>query len=229
MTVAIPGTPYRLYCHGDGAPGRKDPYTLEVALRGAEPPKGLKRIDLEMRVAGRRILFTDRHDPKTTFIWDGLDAYGRPVQGSRPAVVRVGYVYDAAPPTRQECILWREQRVMLGDLDARAQNLGGWTLNIHRAYDPIGARAASRRRRPTGRDATAGDHHDGRRRHGRVEIQWRRPACRLVEPFAAARPGGGAGRQPVHRGRRAEPHPPRGAGRPHLASSSGASSSSARP
>ena len=136
---AIPGTNYRLYYHGDGAPGRKDPYTLEVTLRaGRSPRRGRKRIDLEIRVAGRRILLPDQHDPKTTFIWDGLDAYGRPVQGSRPAVVRVGYVYDAAPPTRQECILWREQRVMLATGSARAQNLGGWTLNIHHAYDPIG-------------------------------------------------------------------------------------------
>src|ERR1019366_1023216 len=75
---------------------------------------------------------------QSAFIWDGLDGYLRPVQGRRPALVRVGYVYDAAPLARQECVLWREQRVMLGDWDARCQGLGGWTLNIHHAYDPIG-------------------------------------------------------------------------------------------
>lgn len=136
--VTLPGTPYRLCYHGDRAPGRKAPYTLEATLRGPDAPQSVKRIDLEIRVAGRRFLFPDQHDPKKTFLWDGLDAYGRPVQGRRPALVRVGYVYDAAPPARQECVLWREQRVMLGDWDARAAGLGGWTLNIHHSYDPIG-------------------------------------------------------------------------------------------
>ena len=32
----------------------------------------------------------------------------------------------------------REQRVMMGGWDARAAALGGWTLSVHHAYDPIG-------------------------------------------------------------------------------------------
>jgi YD repeat-containing protein len=105
-----------------------------------EVPKGLKRIDMEILVAGQRHVksFPPQPIQKYVFTWDGLDCYLRPVQGRRPAVVRVGYVYDAAPPARQECVLWREQRVMLGDWDARSQGLGGWTLNIHHVYDPIG-------------------------------------------------------------------------------------------
>jgi len=137
-TVLLPGTHYRLYYHGDRAPGCKAPYTLDVTPRGPDVPKSVKRIDLEIRVAGRRLLFPDQHDPKKTFVWDGLDAYGRPVQGRRPALVRVGYVYNAAPPARQECVLWRERRVLLGDWDARAAGLGGWTLDVHHSYDPIG-------------------------------------------------------------------------------------------
>ncbi len=137
-TVSLSGTHYRLCYDGALAPGFKAPYTLEAMLRGPDMPQSVKRIDLEIRIAGRRFLFTDEHEPKRTFIWDGLDAYGRPVQGRRPALVRVGYVYDAAPPARQECVLWREQRVMLGDWDARAAGLGGWTLTIHHCYDPIG-------------------------------------------------------------------------------------------
>ncbi len=98
----------------------------------------MKRIDVEIRIAGHRILFPDQRNPKMAFVWDGLDAYGRPVQERRPALVRVGYVYDALPPARQECVLWREQRVLLGGWDARAAGLGGWTLNVHHSYDPIG-------------------------------------------------------------------------------------------
>ena len=136
------------------------------------------------------------------------------MQGRRPALVRVGYVYDAAPPARQECVLWREQRVMLGDWDARAAGLGGWTLNIHHCYDPIG------------RVLHLGD---GGRREGMQlppvittmaggtgSLNFNdddQPAVWAI--LAAARPGGGAGRQPLCRRRRPEPRPPRDAGRPH--------------
>jgi len=30
-----------------------------------------------------------------SFEWDGRDAYGRALQGTQPATVRLGYVYDA--------------------------------------------------------------------------------------------------------------------------------------
>jgi YD repeat-containing protein len=140
QAVPLPGTHFQLCYQSDRTLGCQSPYVVEVALSGQEVPKGLKRIDLEILVAGQRHVKTFPPQPiqKSVFVWDGLDGYLRPVQGRRPAVVRVGYVYDAAPPARQECVLWREQRVMLGDWDARCQGLGGWTLNIHHTYDPIG-------------------------------------------------------------------------------------------
>jgi YD repeat-containing protein len=140
QAVPLPGTHFQLCYQSDRTLGCLSPYTAEVALSGKEIPKALKRIDLEILVAGQRHFKTFPPQPIQTFkfIWDGLDGNMRAVQGRRPAVVRVGYVYDAALPARQECVLWREQRVMLGDWDARCQGLGGWTLNIHHAYDPIG-------------------------------------------------------------------------------------------
>ena len=215
-TVEIPGTHYHLVL----------PQRSRRRLQGALHPGD--RACAARRRRGRRSastwkfaspatasIFPDQHDPKMTFVWDGLDAYGRPVQGRRPAVVRVGYVYDASPPARQECVLWREQRVLLGDWDARAADLGGWTLNVHHSYDPIGRvlhLGGGGRREGI---ATAVADHDGRRRHRVADLQRRRPAGRVGQPVAAARPGGGAGRQPLHRRRRPEPRPPRGAGRPH--------------
>ncbi len=154
-SVPIPGTPFQLYYSSDRAPGWKAPYQIDVTLCGPDAPKGLKRIDLEIQVAGQRFQgsFPPNANQTTAFHWNGLDAHGRPIAGRRPATVRVGYAYDAPPPAAltppsppsdggkgsgQECELWREQRLMVGGWDARAEALGGWTLNVHHAYDPIG-------------------------------------------------------------------------------------------
>ena len=40
--------------------------------------------------------------------------------------------------TTDEWIFWQEWSHELGTWDARAQGLGGWTLSIHHAYDPVG-------------------------------------------------------------------------------------------
>ena len=90
------------------------------------------------------------------FDWDGTDVYDRVLRESRPITFRVGYVYDGVyerverfgyngngqpittNPTRQEVILWQQRRDILGNVDARTQGLGGWTINVHHIYDPIG-------------------------------------------------------------------------------------------
>src|SRR6185295_16331315 len=89
-----------------------------------------------------------------TFTWDGKDAYGRTLQGSLRAGVRVGYVYDGVYQvtnqfgyngngleitgnfTRREVTLWQASVVTIGTWDARGSGLGAWTLSMHHAYDP---------------------------------------------------------------------------------------------
>ncbi|MFZ1768478.1 MAG: hypothetical protein WAU00_04725, partial [Caldilinea sp.] len=87
------------------------------------------------------------------FTWDGKDAYGRILQGAQPTTVRLGYVYCGVyaqtnrfgyngnglitgSSSRQEAVLWQVWRTTLGTWDARPQGLGGWTLDVHHAYDP---------------------------------------------------------------------------------------------
>jgi hypothetical protein len=52
---------------------------LTIPLSGASVPASLKRIDLEVAVAGRMFTqsFSNAANQTTTFTWDGLDAYGR--------------------------------------------------------------------------------------------------------------------------------------------------------
>ncbi|HEX2203893.1 MAG TPA: RHS repeat-associated core domain-containing protein [Longimicrobium sp.] len=102
-----------------------------------------------------------------TFTWDGKDAYGRDVQGGAAIDVRVGWVFDytyttpapklkrtfgAASGQRLPCeyvcgynreppqrTLWQAFTDTLRVWNAGAHGkLGGWTLEPHHAYDPVG-------------------------------------------------------------------------------------------
>ncbi|MFZ5723956.1 MAG: RHS repeat-associated core domain-containing protein [Pseudomonadota bacterium] len=158
-TLPVAGTPFTLNYRSNRVPGSKG-YALNIPLSGATIPSVLKRIDLEVIVAGRK--FTQSFAAATNlshrFEWDGLDAYGRPLQGTQPVRVRVGHVYGAvyrtpaqltssfaqaggAPMTgsqsRYEITIWQESRRAVAVQDARRQGLGGWTPDVHHAYDPV--------------------------------------------------------------------------------------------
>ena len=159
--VAVTGTPYALHYRSDRVPSRTSARTLEISLTGSSPPASLQRIDLTVDVAGQHLTqsFTPAADLSHTFTWDGLDAFGRTVQGGTEAQVSVGYVYDAdyaRPPddeidafaragtaeltgtaSRQQVTSWQRHEVTIGGWNALTQvELGGWTLTPHHGYDP---------------------------------------------------------------------------------------------
>ena len=156
--VALTGTPFTLNYASDRAPGRKAANQVRIALSDATLPASLKRIDLEINVAGRTFLqdFPATTHQSTAFEWDGLDAYGRQAQGRQSAKIRIGYVYDGSyvqteifgyngngvpitgDATRKEVTLSTNYTTAIGALDIRRQSIGGWTLNVHHIYDPTG-------------------------------------------------------------------------------------------
>ena len=157
-TIEVVGTPYTLNYRSDRVAGRTLANTIEIQLSGATVPASLKRIELVIQVGGRTSSqnFPAQPEQKTTFTWDGQDAYGRTLQGSQPITGTIGYVYDGVyqqpspfrlafglfggavitgNSTRQEIILSMPFARTIGTWDARGQSLGGWTLNRHHAYD----------------------------------------------------------------------------------------------
>jgi RHS repeat-associated protein len=158
-SLAVTGTPFSLNYRSNRVPGRQSLYTLEIPLRGISVSGSLKRIQLEITIAGQRFLISfPAGTPSTTFVWDGKDAFGRRVQGRQKARVRIGYVYEAvyyenrsgvarsfaragvAPmriPTRQDVTLWTAYTKQLGAWSPVGTGLGSFSLNIHHAYDPI--------------------------------------------------------------------------------------------
>jgi RHS repeat-associated protein len=155
--IGITGTPWSLHYRSSRAPGYSGAGILDIPLSGATLPPGVKRIQLEITVAGKQFIqsFPVQTNQQTRFQWDGLDVYGRPVYGSAQALVRLGYVYDGVyqstsrfgykgngliitgSKTRQEVTLWQESRPVLRNaLPERA--LPGWDLSVHHRYDPLG-------------------------------------------------------------------------------------------
>ncbi len=157
-SIGVAGTPFTLHYRSDRVPGRTAARLLDIPLSGATLPASLQAIRLHVDVAGRRHVqeFSPGANLRTTFTWDGLDVYGRPVQGAQTASGAVEYVYQAvyltpsqlgnafaqfggaisAVPARSEVSLSRPFKVALRADDARGIGLGGWTLDVHHVYDP---------------------------------------------------------------------------------------------
>ncbi|MFZ5786981.1 MAG: carboxypeptidase-like regulatory domain-containing protein, partial [Acidobacteriota bacterium] len=95
-SVPLAGTPFSLSYRSSRAPGWRGETSIEVELSPSTVPATLKRIELELAVAGRHYAqtFTNAPNQRTTLHWDGNDAYGRAMSAGETAVVEVGYVYD---------------------------------------------------------------------------------------------------------------------------------------
>lgn len=158
-SLGIAGTPFSLNYRSDRAPGRQAAYTLDIPLSGATLHASLRRIELEISVAGQKATqsFPATPNQRYSFTWDGKDAYGRTVQGLALVTVRVGYVYRGeyqqpaqlaqsfAIPSgititgseaRQEIALWQVTHATFGMV--LGSQVGGWSLSPHHEYDAIG-------------------------------------------------------------------------------------------
>ena len=157
--LPIIGTPLSLNYRSHRVVGRKTAYTLNIPLQGDSVPKSLKEIRLRISVASQR--FESRFSPttrQTLFVWDGIDGYGRPVQGTQEARIEITYVYPTRyglPSEERRSFARAGQMIPLG-VRGRVdfvisktftKELGVWTpagvglgylsLNIHHTYDPL--------------------------------------------------------------------------------------------
>lgn len=161
--LSVVGTGQHLHYRSDRVPGRKSPYALKIPLTRATLPTGLRRVEVEVWIAGRyyRRSFAPRPSRATYFTWNGRDAYGRVVQGRQAVKVTISFVYGArymAPAAIAQAfaafgqtpiatgrsgglarIEFRFPRTWTGSLGSWQTvdlGLGGWTLTQHHSYDP---------------------------------------------------------------------------------------------
>jgi RHS repeat-associated protein len=161
--IPIAGTPYSLNYRSDRSQGRQLDRQLEIPVTGPDAlPDALVSIRVRINIAGREFVehFPAEPDQSTVFIWDGLDLYGRRLQGRQRVVVNIDYEYparylvvnpdnenafgqvpgpDQSVPARDETgyLTGQVWNSYLGVWDAKGVALGGWTLDVHHAYDPI--------------------------------------------------------------------------------------------
>lgn len=159
--VAVPGTPYTLDYRSHRVRGRTAERFLRIPVSGPGGlPASATGIGLEVRVAGQthRYDFPIQTDREVLFEWDGLDRFGREVEGGALANVAVEWIYrsqyygvgDEAAlafarvtsnvsvgPSRLTLGLRRVYQKRL-EVAPRALGvgLGGWSLDVHHQYDP---------------------------------------------------------------------------------------------
>ncbi len=133
--VDIIGTPFALYYSSDRSDGRQAAYTRTIPVSGSHVAANLQQIELEIAIAGKSIIknFPPQPNQTYTFVWDGKDAEGKILSGKQPVTIRTTYIYPQ-PEHNQT----KEGTTTLGTWNAIAQGLGGWTFNVHHAYDIAG-------------------------------------------------------------------------------------------
>ncbi len=160
--VPVQGTEFSLNYRSDRVLGRNESQLMEINLGNSIDPL-LSRISLRIEVAGQ-VFERDFNPPGGTFVyeWDGLDAYGRSVDGTVEALVEISYFNRVSYCTRgfvngrssfgrlfftDECMATEpslnvaelattnRRRIRLRARDYRTLGLGGWTLNQHHRFD----------------------------------------------------------------------------------------------
>jgi RHS repeat-associated protein len=157
--LPIAGTPFMLD-YTSARSSARSVRDVEIPITGASVPAPLKRIELDVQVAGQAE--HTEYQPQTSlthiFHWNGLDAYGRPVVGSTQGGATITYVYDAAyrNPAQLSEAFSRYGEALSGvparkevkitqhtDFTVRGRPvpppafLGGWTVSVHHSLDPV--------------------------------------------------------------------------------------------
>ncbi len=94
-SIAITGTGLKLNYKSQRVPGQKASRRLTIPLFSDFPPSNVVHARLDISIAGNRhrIYAVPAPGAKYVFEWDGLDAYGRRLQGPQPVNVTLTYVY----------------------------------------------------------------------------------------------------------------------------------------
>jgi len=135
--------------------------TTVINITGDKIPADLQQIDLTIEVAGR--VFQQTYTPATnlsyTFVWDGLDVYGRSVDGKIKGHVTIGYRYpqdyltstlnfpnefdtfgvnlqDTRVPGRDYALLSGSYDLYFGKAALPESSAGEWTISNYHHFDP---------------------------------------------------------------------------------------------
>ncbi|HHJ16702.1 MAG TPA: PKD domain-containing protein, partial [Gammaproteobacteria bacterium] len=152
--IPITGTPFSLNYRSFRMPGYQ--VGQGILIRPLDNmPLFIKGIQIRISTAGQRTeVYFDSSQIISTpelsyrYIWDGLDAYGRPVTGEVPTIIQFIYEYSATylicrgpnniycppSPPREIQTRFAQRTVILNKSAPPYQNEGGWSLSPHHRY-----------------------------------------------------------------------------------------------
>ncbi|MFZ2629976.1 MAG: carboxypeptidase regulatory-like domain-containing protein, partial [Desulfosalsimonadaceae bacterium] len=155
-SINIPGTDFSLIYSSDRTEGYQT--RLMVPVSGPEIASGVKRIEVEVHVAGNILKQTMDPEPDQVaeFVWDGRDFLGRKVDYKVTAYIKIGYVYDSVymesgyldwafaefgtAPTlvaaRDEAIAWKQSAMTINLADKDYGLAQGWSISPHHKVTP---------------------------------------------------------------------------------------------
>lgn len=96
QSIPIAGTPFNLIYDSKRAIGYQDKNLIAVPVTdNRDLPAGLKRIEMDVYLAGKRFseTFGLEKNQKFEIAWDGKDAFDRSLVGKHPYFVEVRYIY----------------------------------------------------------------------------------------------------------------------------------------
>ncbi len=150
--ISLPGTGLTLHYASD----RQRGHVAQVIVPFGTGSSAA--VSMRVSVAGR--VFTQalstNNGSINTFTWDGHDAYGRLLQGSQPINIQLSYQYSSVyenagsfglqgsgtpitgGTTRLPFLIVKGWESTIESWDSQPEGLGGWTLNVHHAYDVTG-------------------------------------------------------------------------------------------
>lgn len=133
--IALTGSGLGLHYRSDRQIGRTAGMrTIDIPLTDATLPTGLRRVELEIQIAGRVVRRSYSPQPNLThhFEWDATDVFGRRLQGAAKAKIRVGYSYAISYSSDQVSV--EDQRKGFGIPAAPTSGqLFTWQINVDTA------------------------------------------------------------------------------------------------
>ncbi|WP_456446305.1 PKD domain-containing protein, partial [Thiolapillus sp.] len=158
--LPLEGSSYALQYSSERARGYALSSMAMIPLTGEAVSDALVKVELVARVAGREYRYDYDPEPglEHRFLWDGLDYFGRAVNGRKRLKIEVNHYYKADYPLSASLIdeafgdlpaggaqtrqsgstlkVTRQWEVWLGNYTNEYTGLGGWSLNVHHAFDP---------------------------------------------------------------------------------------------
>lgn len=153
-SIDVAGTPYTLHYQSNRSAAVTD-NEVEIPITGDNLPGSLRAVHLEIEIAGQshRMEFDARTNQNYRFKWDGRDGFGRAVNGSARARIRLSYLYPCrylgatgggrafarfglqSNPigARDRCEAFEFPRMMQVELDSplsRSGTIGNWDLSV---------------------------------------------------------------------------------------------------